>query len=233
MEVVTPFARVHSIQKSATQILNQKSFHLHWNRLCLRSHGTSLQSQNNQVCLAPSSHAPFLKSSNPVFLRNPDRLSALILHLAQSQRKALNLLNSFNMLNSLRFGSWICIGSLLNFDLSVWCALKPAAKLFSAFISWPVVPWNPWNFCPLESLEPLLPFEPLERLLPLLSLTQCFPWLGLHEPESLEHKWPLGSQAPVCKSLMLGIARAGKNQAKLFADLGLQQISLTNWFTKP
>ena len=104
----------------------------------------------------------------------------LILHLAQPQRKALNLLYSFNLLNSLRFGSSICIGSLLNFDLSVWRALKPAAKLFSVFISWPVVPWNPWNFCPLESLEPLLPFEPLERLLPF-SLT---PWLGLHEPGS-------------------------------------------------
>ena len=107
----------------------------------------------------------------------------LILHLAQPQRKALNLLYSFNLLNSLRFGSSICIGSLLNFDLSVWRALKPAAKLFSVFISWPVVPWNPWNFCPLESLEPLLPFEPLERLLPF-SLTQSFPWLGLHEPGS-------------------------------------------------
>ena len=66
----------------------------------------------------------------------------------------------------------------------------------------------------------------------VLSLARApWAWLGLHEPESLEHKWPLGSQAPVCKSLMLGIARAGKNQAKLFADLGLQHIYLTNWFT--
>ncbi len=131
------------------------------------------------------------------------------------------LLQLVEFTSVLRFGSSILTGSSELWAVSVAIRVETCAKLFT---SWPVVPWNPWNFC--SPCEPWLPFEPLEPLLPLLSLTQCFPWP--HEPlESLEHKWPLGSQAasPVCKSLMLGIAKSGRSQAKLLANLGLQRQS--------
>lgn len=80
----------------------------------------------------------------------------LILHLAQPQRKALKLLNSFNLSNSLRFGSSICIGSYWLIAELWFVSVESVETCGQALLSSTHIVVS----CTLESLELLSTWKP-------------------------------------------------------------------------
>ena len=102
----------------------------------------------------------------------------LILHLAQPQRKALNLLNSFNLLNSLRFGSvhvvlnWLiaelwsvsvarvetCGQALLGIHIVARCTLE-SLELLS--------PWKPWTIAAIWTIGTIASITQFDTVLSL------------------------------------------------------------------